>query len=499
MVNPPGVSDVTPALQTAAAPTYSHLNLWSELTCVALILMELCWIAPLYYLLARFSTGINLQQSFVILGVILLGAYAQARLTGFMGLNSFSRIGIFAFYLFISLLVGLRVLAYYQEAIGFGETIVRFVTAINHIDIWIPKEFGVCLTVILLGLNGFSLAADLPDPFRVHRRFWSSILMLLVFGLFSLDEPDAMPPVLLYLFLAASLLAMSASRLALVGRLRGGQRIPFDLKRTLVVGVFGVGMASLSLLAAFLFRSQPLFSIIYSLFLFIVRVIALGITILMLPIYLILYYVIPDIRLPDSIVRAIQILIDLIHQFQLLFSGLPRINLSGFFHWLLSLKPLVLWSLLTIGLAAILLLVRSFLHKKQPLDAANWQESDLSGDLLRDMRAGLRKRIALLVERLAKRLALRPTERLQAAARIRRIYTELIELSARMGSPRPASYTPLEYLPLLNRQLPLCSADLELITQAYNRIRYGELPEYHEQLTEIEAAWARVKEAFQKK
>jgi hypothetical protein len=104
-----------------------------------------------------------------------------------------------------------------------------------------------------------------------------------------------------------------------------------------------------------------------------------------------------------------------------------------------------------------------------------------------------------LVERLAKRLALRPTERLQAAARIRRIYTELIELSARMGSPRPASYTPLEYLPLLNRQLPLCSADLELITQAYNRIRYGELPEYHEQLTEIEAAWARVKEAFQKK
>ncbi len=495
----PGITEVTPTSQTLSSPANSRLNLWGELTCLALIFMEVCWIAPLYYVLARFSTGIDLQRAFIILGGILLGAYLQARLTAHLGFNSFERTGIFAIFLLLSLLVGLRTLAYFQDGISLWETIFRFISVIDHIDIWIPKEFGVCLVVLLLGLNGFSIATGLPDPSRVFHRFWASILMLLIFGLLSMDNPDAMPSVLLFVFLITSLMAMSAARLSLLGRLRGGQRIPFDLQRALGIGFIGGGMASLSLLAAFLLRSQTIFAFIYGIYLLFVRALALLFAIILLPIYLVLFYVLPGIKLPASIAPLMQLLVNLIHQIQLWISRLPFINLSGLFNFLLSIKPVVLWGLVILGLAAILIIVRAWTRRKTAIEINELQESDFTGEMITNLRSGLRKRISRLVERLIQRLNLRPVGRVRAAARIRRIYAELINQSARLGSPRPASFTPLEFLPLLTKQFPGSPNDLELITQAYIRIRYGELPEFRQQLDDVEAAWLRLQDEFRKK
>ncbi len=499
MTDQVGVSEIDHATPPTSTPVPSHPNMWRELTCIALIFMELCWIAPLYYLLARFPTGIDLQRSFIILGIILLGAYLQARLTEYLALNSIVRTAIFALYLLISLLIGMRTLAYFHDTITLGETVTRFITTLDHIDIWIPKEFGVCLIVLLVGLNGFSVATGLPDPFRVFRRFWVSILMLMVFGLLTPDNPDAMPSFLIYLFLITSLLAMSAARLALLGRLRGSQRIPFDLPRALGVGFFGVGMASLSLLVAFLFRSQPIFTLIYGIYIIIVRSAVVIFAIILLPVYLVLYFILPGIKLPASILSAIQFLVDFIHQIQLLFASLPLVNLSGLFQQILALKPFVLWSLAILGLAAVLILVRSWIKIKPGVEGDESQEYSITGDLIKNVRADLRRRIAFMVERLVQRLSLGPGKRGQAATRIRRIYAELIDQSARLGSPRPESFTPLEFLPLLIRQFPGSAADLELITHAYIRIRYGEMPEIPQQLEEVEIAWARVKDDFPKK
>jgi hypothetical protein len=88
----------------------------------------------------------------------------------------------------------------------------------------------------------------------------------------------------------------------------------------------------------------------------------------------------------------------------------------------------------------------------------------------------------------------RPVQRQLAAARIRRIYQELMDLSDQHNTPRPVSLTPLEFLPEMADVFPSSGEDLALITQAYLRVRYGEYPEDREEVDAVEAAWSRVKQ-----
>jgi hypothetical protein len=495
---PAGLAAPTPAPQEAPHPALLPTNLWVELTCLSVILMELCWIAPLYYLLARFPTGVDLPRSFAILGAILLAAYLQARLTSLLSLASLIRVGIYALAAALSLIIGIRMLVYFPETISLRETIVRYIAAFSHIDIWVPKEFGASLVILLLGLNGFSLATGVPDPLRVYQRFWISLCMLLVFGLLTQDNPDALPVSLLYLFLISGLVAMSAARLALLGRLRGGQRIHFDGNRVMDIGLFGVGMASLSLGASLLFRSRVIFTLMVAILTLFIRAVVFLFAILLLPVYVALIFLIPGIKLPAVMLPIFQFLANLIHQVQLLLSMREPISLYGLYRIILDLKPFLLWGLLLLSLFVILTTVHAWTLKKFSKETCGLPEMDQTTDSLAVLRPGLLRRFAFLAERLAHRLRMLPGERLHAAERIRRIYADLMGRCAGVGIPRPASCTPLEFLPLLACRFPHCMADLELITQVYIRIRYGELPEYPQQLDEVETAWSRVKEELLK-
>lgn len=79
-----------------------------------------------------------------------------------------------------------------------------------------------------------------------------------------------------------------------------------------------------------------------------------------------------------------------------------------------------------------------------------------------------------------------------AAASIRRIYQDMCSMAGSNGYPRLESETPYEYLKTLKEAWPENTAETRLITEAYNRIRYGELPETQEELDEIEEAWKRL-------
>jgi hypothetical protein len=84
------------------------------------------------------------------------------------------------------------------------------------------------------------------------------------------------------------------------------------------------------------------------------------------------------------------------------------------------------------------------------------------------------------------------------AFRIRWIYSQLMDLVTRLEHPRPQATTPLEFLPTLVQLFPALPQDLTNITQAYNQVRYGELPESEEELTIIIASWERVKDEGKK-
>ena len=66
--------------------------------------------------------------------------------------------------------------------------------------------------------------------------------------------------------------------------------------------------------------------------------------------------------------------------------------------------------------------------------------------------------------------------------------------AADLGYPRAPDETAYEYLPTLARVWPGMRAETELITDAYNRAHYGEVPETEEELARILAAWQRLSE-----
>ncbi len=67
-----------------------------------------------------------------------------------------------------------------------------------------------------------------------------------------------------------------------------------------------------------------------------------------------------------------------------------------------------------------------------------------------------------------------------------------MELSASLNNPRPAARTPLEFLPSLENLFPTLKDELGVITAAYLRVRYGELPESRDEIAAVEDAWQRI-------
>jgi hypothetical protein len=98
-----------------------------------------------------------------------------------------------------------------------------------------------------------------------------------------------------------------------------------------------------------------------------------------------------------------------------------------------------------------------------------------------------------LGQRLLKRLGLLRNWR--AAASIRRIYQQMLTTAADIGYPRGESETPFEFLPTLTEIWPDNTADSQLITQAFVKVRYGELPETEDELAAIDMAWQRLRDA----
>jgi hypothetical protein len=78
-------------------------------------------------------------------------------------------------------------------------------------------------------------------------------------------------------------------------------------------------------------------------------------------------------------------------------------------------------------------------------------------------------------------------------ASIRQAYASLTRMAAATGHPRRAAQTPYEYLPSLRQAFPGSAQEVELITEAYVRVHYGERifePEYVQQVRE---AWLAVR------
>lgn len=471
-----------------------RFNPWREIAMFSAIMMELSFSVLWYRVLLSFWERITYVRAFAVFGGILFVSFILTRLMNHITLKTkIQRIVLFTL-LIVSLFVGLNTLLYPSEGLGLGGIIVRLFNSFNNTNSYIPAEFVLMLIIIFVIWRGSSLARKRIDPGRFLSSFRIGIVLLFTYGIsFGLTENTSLS--VLYLFLFFSLLGVSVARISALGRLRGGHSIYFD-KRWLIGIVLSIMVIlSITIIAATLLSGQEL-DIEINIFGWILFVL----TLLISPFVWVTLYLISVIDQWIHFEQIFRSLSDLFGRLQSIFEDFLTIldSLKGaldfsfvmnFIEALKAIRPIILWIVILLVVFLFLRsLARYFLVERTEVEE-EYQAVSGQEDLLGLLRAALRKGIRRMASGLEQVFNLDSARKFLMAARIRRIYARLLDLSAKLGHPRPLSSTPLEFLPSLEKILPDSKSELDVITQAYLRIRYGELPETHQEVETVESAW----------
>jgi hypothetical protein len=176
---------------------------------------------------------------------------------------------------------------------------------------------------------------------------------------------------------------------------------------------------------------------------------------------------------------------------------LAELGIIDFFsRYASSIKSILLWSVIIAVAAGILFWLAFSVWKDNTRKKILEEQNSIiePGDFWRLLQAALKLRWRQLWGRVGQ-ISYQRSQRLRAAARIRQIYIDLLELGAELGRPRPAAITPLEYEPVLGDLFPALEAETGAITQAYLRVRYGQVPETAQEVEAIEESWKRIQAA----
>ncbi len=142
-----------------------------------------------------------------------------------------------------------------------------------------------------------------------------------------------------------------------------------------------------------------------------------------------------------------------------------------------------------IGVLLVIVIVAIIQLRQKP-----WERSLLGEENRSDLQRQKRMPNPLkdLFANRAARKKLSTARSLLAAARVRYIYTQLLDLCEKLGKPRPRALTPIEFIPRMQGLFPQHPSELTTITDAYVRIRYGELPETSKDIEDVVTAWQNI-------
>jgi hypothetical protein len=184
----------------------------------------------------------------------------------------------------------------------------------------------------------------------------------------------------------------------------------------------------------------------------------------------------------------------LVQFFSMLLVDLSRF-MQGFFESMPDLRHLRGW-LIGGTLAALFLMLLFWFGRRWDLP---WRRGkDLNERSSQLDLSQVRKRLAQSFWGRLKNLGTRVRQAhirpgLLGAIRIRLLYARLMRLCEDLGTPREPTSTPLEFLTLLSSLLPQSREETRVMTEAYNKVRYGELPETRAEVEAVEQAWRRVR------
>jgi Domain of unknown function (DUF4129) len=468
---------------------------WRELAILMLVLMEVSWVTPWFRSLTPATYAVSSLQVFISLTCIVLIAQALIRLFDFILLKKSIRRGLMVFFLILTCLIALKTMVYAHEAISLSELLTRPIKSFSDLTSIIPVEFIVILSVLVAYWRGINIAQEHIGPSAVMSHFWLGVVMYILFIFVNTLVTGETPADFFYVFIFSTLVAMSAARMTVVGMVRGGRPNEFRISwfsGIIVASLLVVGLSAFVGSIAgerFNFVGTILLTVIGS-FLVLAWLVISPIVSLLIGF---LYRLFNQSKAIDLFGDAFKSLNSLISGFGQRLSDLVGNSALGLLISRLAptLKLILLVTVIILVIAGILvwMTIRLWKDRKRRLEGGLQNENIKTGNLLQMLLGLLRQGWQDAVNSVEQLLDLRHRQRLRAAARIRQIYADLLDLCLDLGHPRQEAQTPLEFEPGLDRVFPELNLEIKMITAAYLRVRYGQLPETHQEVEDIETAW----------
>ncbi len=475
-----------------------RFNPWREMAILMIILMEVCWVTPWFRSMTPETYAVSSIRAFIILACIVLSSHLLVRTMDDIRLKKSIRQALMVIFILIGILVGIKTLLYAHVPMSVLELLNRPLRSLADLKSIIPVEFVVIITVLIGFWRGLSIAQEHIGPSSVMDHFWIGIVMYVVFIFINTIVTGETPADFFYLFLFSSLTAMCAARMTVVGMLPGGTENKFNrywLLGIILAASFVVGLSSL-----FGNVIGDQFAWIGVLFLGLFGSVLVFVWILINPLISFLITSLSNFfhasKSFDTLGKSLQNLDNMIRGFGQ--KILDMVGNSGIGLLIARIGP----TIKTIISVAIIVLVilgivawmtiklwRDREHRLLALD----QKTDIKlGNFLQMLLDGLRQGWSGAIHSLEQLTDFRHRQRIRAAARIRQVYAELMELCESLGHPRPEAETPLEFMPRLEQLFPGLEPEVVVITQAYNRVRYGQLPETRQEVEDVESAWKKI-------
>jgi hypothetical protein len=462
----------------ARSPVIS-LRWWPQVTALLLILIELCWVVPWYQMVMQISYVASVPRSSLVLGGVMLSGYVLGYLMESLRIIRSVKLAVLAFILLAGLLLA--------EELLLNDSLGSIFSGLVNLN---PGALLVLLFVLWMWWRGVALSQMAIRPITAWRRFELGLLLFMAFIFTVVRLGGSAPaPGWFMFFLFTGLLAVIFARVSYVGLVKGVTKNPFDRRWLVSTALILGGCIFIAAIFGSLLTGQ------YSMLL---EWLAEGLKLLLAVVLFIA--AIPGLLLSNLLGP----LIPWLRQF--LATPTPDPNAYPGPEELVlppemfeepqpippSIQSLIFWGIV------LVVLVLLFLRIRRSLGSKSHRVTEEPESLLKRGEANKLFRQALqdAVDGLAARL--QPVRKLVIAARIRRIYDQLLDLCAELGRPRPVSRTPSEFLPVMGELFTEFPAELDLITQTYIRVRYGEVPEQDEEVQAIEAAWERINEQGQK-
>lgn len=456
--------------------TEGRLWLWREFATLAVFGMDLAW--SVSWLILLVHPVISMGGALAVMALILLGTHWLARWMNRKGWKPLFRRLLFIGWLTSCYILALKLLLFpgvqftlFQIAASPITTIIQAAGRLN--------ETWCLLITLLLAWRGISIAKDLVDPFDVYGSFQVGLFMILLYGLGNVIMQWTSPIesfVQLYGFLFCTLIAMAFARIASLSEYRGGRMPAFGSRWTVGIILAALVVVGVAVLLAWILHGQ-VGTILARIYLIIIAALSAIFVFILSPLLLLLIEVVPKIL--AWIAAALEKISAPIQQFLKGLGGGSSSQPSSWIVRLVNRTESIYLGLLLLLVILIVIISITWKNRVHRLQMENETSSE-NHSLTHGLRDFFRQLSANRIWRAGRWLA---------AARIRRIYAQLMRLCEQLESPRPQAVTPLEFIPNLEKIFPNNSNEVTLLTQAYIRVRYGELPESQAEIQQVLAAW----------